>query len=253
MIESYCKLSGDNIKLLEFGVGKEFNYVLGSGIYRAELKRQLKDSVQITAEGGDSIDELKITNQSLLTWDDHWIKNGEIIDPGIERLILSRNSLIYFNLNMTRSKIKYIDIQSNSGLEVVNLFEVPNLEYLNLSGCKELKNINLGSNGKIQNLLARDCNMGSSVMEQLLSGFTPTITSNSNNSGAGIFRLQYNTLLDLRGNQINWYNRKIASKIRLLLCNNWVIKWSNDPPTDIVPPQLYSKFVESGIERSRFN
>jgi hypothetical protein len=95
--------------------------------------------------------------------------------------------------------------------------------------------------------------MSPEVMEQLLRDFTPTITSNANLSGAGVFRLQHNTLLDLRGNEIDWSNRRIASKIRLLLTNNWVVKWSNNPPTSIVPAQLYARYVESRIERSRFS
>ena len=78
-------------------------------------------------------------------------------------------------------------------------------------------------------------------------------SESANVSGAGAFRLQHNTLLDLRGNEIDWSNRRIASKIRLLLTNNWVVKWSNNPPTSVIPAQLYARYVESRIERSRFS
>jgi hypothetical protein len=89
--------------------------------------------------------------------------------------------------------------------------------------------------------------MTESAMEQLLRDFTPTICASANVRGVGAFRKQHNTVLDLRGNEVVWSNRRIASKIRMLLTNNWVVKWDNNPPADIVPPQLYGFFVESQI------
>lgn len=254
MIKSYCKLRDGGVKLLEFGAGAEFNYVRGDGVYRAGIRRQLKDSVEIVVEGGDKLSELKITNQGLLTWDDHWVDgNGVITDPGIEKLLLSRNSLVYCNINTPRPSLKYLDVRDNPGLQVLHLHECPGIEYINVSGCTGLKSIALGVNSRVQNLIAKDCDMSPGAIEQLLRDFTPVITSSANVSGAGVFRLQHNTLLDLRGNQIDWSNRRIASKIRLLLTNNWVVKWSNNPPTSIIPAQLYARFVESRIERSGFS
>jgi hypothetical protein len=254
MINGYFKVEGDSVKALEFGpTGREFNGVRGSSIRRAELRRQLRDSFEVVIDRTGYIDEFKLTNQSVLTWDDHWIERGEIVDPGIKSINLSRNRLVYVNINTPRASLERLDLSGNTSLQVLHLHECPALQYLDISECQNLGNVSLGINVRIQNLLARDCNMSSSAMEQLLRDFTPTITASANNKGAGIFRLQHNTLLDLRGNEIDWSNRRIASKIRLLLTNNWVVKWSNNPPASIVPPQLYSRFVESRIERSRFS
>jgi hypothetical protein len=251
----YFKVDGTDVKALEFGhSGREFNGVRGGSVKRAELRRQLRDSFEIGIEkDGDVIPELKLTNQQVLTWDDHWVEGGEIVDPGIQVLNLSRNRLVYVNINTPRPSLTRLDLSGNTPLQVLHLHECPELTYLDISGCRSLVNIALGINGRIQSLIAKDCEMGSDVMEQLLRDFTPTITSSSNVSGAGVFRLQQSTLLDLRGNEIDWSNRRIASKIRLLLTNNWVVKWSNNPPVNVIPTQLYSRYVESRIERSRFN
>lgn len=257
MIYGYFKVADINVKALEFGhTGREFNGVRGVGVKRAELRRQLRDSFEIVLEKSEKnsiITELKLTNQQILTWDDHWVEGGEITDPRIQVLNLSRNQLVYVNINTPRPSLSRLDLSGNTSLQVLHLHECTGLSHLDISGCKKLVNIALGVNSRIQNLIAKDCNMDSSAIEQLLRDFTPTITSSANVSGAGAFRLQHNTFLDLRGNEIDWSNRKIASKIRLLLTNNWVVKWSNNPPTSIVPAQLYSRYVESRIERSRFN
>jgi hypothetical protein len=252
-IKGYFKVSGDNVRALEFGSRGEFNGTRCETVYRADLVRQLKDSFEVVIEqygkGHSSIRELKITNQSVLTWDDHWInpETGTITDPEIERLVLKRNDLVYVNINTPRPRLKYLDLEGNRNLQVLHLHECPGLEYLDVSGCQDLRNISLGMNRSIQNLLARDCNMSSGAMEQLLRDFTPVITASANFKGAGVFRKQHKTLLDLRGNNIDWGNKRIASKIRLLLTNNWIVKWDNNPPTDVVPPQFYRVFVESAI------
>lgn len=257
MMYGYFKVAGDNVKALEFGSsGLEFNGVRGGGVRRAELKRQLRDSFEIVIEKSREdiiIPEFKLTNQDVLTWDDHWVEKGEITDPGIQVLNLSRNRLVYVNINAPRPNLKHLDLSGNTPLQVLHLHECTALSHLDISGCQGLVNIALGVNSQIQNLIAEECNMSTDVMEQLLRDFTPTITSSANVSGAGAFRLQHNTLLDLRGNEIDWSNRRIASKIRLLLTNNWVVKWSNNPPTDIIPAQLYARYVESRIGRSRFS
>jgi hypothetical protein len=255
MILGYCKLADSNVKLLEFGKGKEFNYVRGQEVVNAEIRRQLKDSIEISIDLKSSgIERLKITNQSLLTWDDHWIDkgSGKIIDPEIQELVLSQNDLVYVNINTPRPSLKVLDVKGNKNLKVLHLHECFNLETLDISQCQALENVSLGVNRNIQTLNAKDCNMTSSAMEQLLRDFTPVITASSNNRGAGAFRSPHNTLLDLRGNVIDWSNRRIASKIRMLVTNNWVVKWSNNPPAEIVPPQLYARFVESRIEISEF-
>jgi hypothetical protein len=252
-MKGYAKLARNDVRLLEFGRGREFNYVRGEGIDHAMLRRQLKDSVEIVITPGKAR-ELKITNQSLLTWDDHWVDDSArvITDPGIEHLNLSRNELVYVNINTPRPSLTHLNLADNFPLQVLHLHQTPSLAYLDVSGCKGLQNITLGENKSIQTLLAKDCGMGEGAMEQLLRDFTPVITASANLTGAGVFRKQHSTLLDLRGNQINWANRRIASKIRLLLTNNWIVKWSNTPPAEIIPPQLYAMFVESEIGISKF-
>ena len=90
--------------------------------------------------------------------------------------------------------------------------------------------------------------MSSAVMERLLRDFTPAVTSSANDKGVGMFRKTFSSVCDLRGNQIDWGNRRVASKIRLMLCNNWVVRWDNNPPAEVVPPSLYGFFVESQIK-----
>jgi hypothetical protein len=252
-MRGYFKVSEDGIRALEFGANGEFNGTRCSSIYRSSLKRQLTDSFEITVEQyGERhsvINELKITNQSMLTWDDHWFDagTGKIIDPRISTLDLRKNNLVYVNINTPRSYLKVLNVSQNSGLRVLHLHECPLLEELNISECKELENISLGINKSLKTINAKGCNMSSSAMEQLLRDFTPVITASANVKGVGAFRKQYETLLDLRGNTIDWSNKKIASKIRLLLTNNWIVKWDNNPPTEVMPIQLYRFFVESEI------
>jgi hypothetical protein len=255
MISGYCKLSNTNVKLLEFGKGGEFNYVKGEKIVNSEIRRQLKDSIEINIDSvSKGITKLKITNQSLLTWDDHWINknSGRIVDPRIEELILSQNDLVYVNINTPRPFLRVLNTKSNKNLKVLHLHECVNLEILDISQCQSLENISLGVNRSIRTLNAKDCNLSPSAIEQLLRDFTPVITASSNSRGAGAFRSPHSTLLDLRGNFIDWSNRRIASKIRMLVTNNWVVKWSNNPPVEVIPPQLYARFVESRIGISEF-
>lgn len=252
-IKGYFKVSGGGIKAIEFGADGEFNGTRCDSIYRSSLRRQLTDSFEINIEQRGKIHkeikELKITNQSMLTWDDHWINpdSCKIIDPGINILDLRKNDLVYVNINTPRNYLRSLNISGNRNLRVLHLHECPALENLNLSGCRNLENISLGINRSLKTINARDCEMSSSAMEQLLRDFTPVITASANLKGVGVFRKQYSTLLDIRGNTVDWSNRRVASKIRLLLVNNWVVKWDNNPPTEVIPLQLYRFFVESEI------
>ena len=247
---SYCKVE-NNTTLIGFGPGRaNFNYVSGETVGRASLRRQLTDSVEVVVENGQSvITEFKLTNQSITTWDDYWIskETGLIVDPEIVNLNLQRNSLVYVNMSTPRLYLETLNLEGNDKLTHLYVHETPNLSSLNLTGCRSLQYVSLGFNGKIQTLIAKDCNMSSATMEQLLRDFRPVITSNANLKGVGLFRKQYNTLLDLRGNVVDWNNKRIASKIRLLLANNWVVKWDNNPPPEVVPIRLYRFFVESEI------
>lgn len=248
MIRSYCKYT-ENSPILEFGPGQEyFNHAIGEKpILRAAIRKQLTDSLEIEVEG-KNLSAFKLTNQSLLTWDDHWVEDGRMVDPGIAELNLQRNKLVYVNINLPRERLRVLNLEGNKSLEQLYIHEAPNLEHLDISGCTRLSYISLGLNYGLRTLIARGCNLSSSALEQLLRDFRPVYTASANLKGAGMFRKQYETVLDLRGNVIDWNNRNIASKIRLLLTNNWVVRWDNNPPPEVVPPSLYAFFVESKVE-----
>lgn len=252
---SYCKTE-NNTRMLEFGQGPEyFNGTRCSTVYRATIKKQLTDSVEISLEQYDSdtvqpISEIKLTNQGLVTWDDHWIskKSSLIVDPKIVTMNLQRNSLVYVNINTPRLELKNLNLEGNVSLEHLYIHEAPALERLDISNCRGLRHIALGINRSIKYLSANNCDMESGVMEQLLRDFTPVHCASANNSGIGAFRKQYDTKIDLRGNVIDWGNPRVASKIRMLLVNNWIVRWDNNPPLEVIPPQLYAFFVESKVE-----
>lgn len=253
-IQTFFKVEA-GVNALEFGPNREFNGTRCGTIYRSLLQKQLIDSyrVEIKQKGAEHkpINTLKLTNQSLLTWDDYWVDRdrGIMVDPLIHNLNLQRNKLIYVNINMPRTELNTLNLEGNKDLAHLYIHYAPNLRELVIDGCKSLQYISLGENKMIKRLSARNCNLSPVPMQYLLRDFRPTLTSNSNERGAGMFRKNYETELDLRGNMIDWGNRKIASKIRLLLCNNWVVKWDENPPADIIPPSLYAFFVESKVER----
>lgn len=250
-IKGYCKYT-ENLPLLEFGNDSRFfNGTRCGSVYRSTIRKQFTDSIEILVERNTGVNtpiaEFKLTNQGLVTWDDYWIdsESDTIVDPKIQRLNLQRNNLVYVNINTPRLELMDLNLEGNTTLVHLYLHEVPKLEILNLSGCTGLNYISLGINRSIQNLIVKDCFMTESTMEQLLRDFTPTVCKSANLRGVGAFRKQHNTLLDLRGNNVVWDNRRIASKIRLLLNNNWVVKWDNNPPPEVIPPQMYGFFVES--------
>jgi hypothetical protein len=253
-LESYCKYT-ENAPVLEFGNGPEyFNGTRDGGIYRSRIEKQLTDSLRIVVEYKNGvphpIDTFKLTNQSVTTWDDYWVdtKDGLIVDPKIHHINLQRNSLVYVNINTPRLELRTLNLEGNRELVHLYIHEAPLLERLNITGCTSLKYISLGINRSVRELIAKDCSMSGDTLEQLLRDFTPTVCASANTGGIGMFRKQHSTVLDLRGNIIDWSNPRIASKIRLLLTNNWVVKWDNNPPSNIVSPSLYGFYVESEIE-----
>lgn len=252
-IQTFFKTDG-LVNTLEFGSGSEFNHVRGSSVYKASLRKELVNSYRVDVELKDSgaIDVLKLTNQKVLTWDDHWIdpSSGLCLDPLIKEVNLQRNSLLYANFSMPRSALESINLEGNGELTHLYIHCTPNLKTLNLSGCTSLEYITLGENKSLTTLSVNGCNLSPSAMEKLLRDFRPTITSSANERGAGMFRKTFSTVLDLRGNSIDWSNRKIVSKIRLLLTNNWVVKWDANPPADVIPPALYAFYVESRVDRT---
>lgn len=255
-IKTFFKVDGLSTKSPGFGIkchASAFNYVdpvKGYESDRAGLLKHMADSFKLSIDiKHDGIKELKLTNLGVLTWEDYWIdSSGFLVDPKIESLNLQKNSLIHFNCNLSRDSLKRINVESNMDMQAFILYGAPNLEYLNLSNCTSLTNINLGNNRKIKALLAKNCNLTGQAQERLLRDFTPTVTSEAPKDFL-MFRKNYETLLDLRGSIIDWGNRRVASKIRLLLCNNWLVLWDNPPPTSVVPPQMYS-FFTTNIEDS---
>lgn len=246
-LKSYCKFVPKK-PILEFGP-ELFNGARGAD--SCHIRKQFTDSMEIgvSVGGGRVINEFKLTNQSLITWDDYWLDRDtdHITDPRIVRMNLQRNSLLYVNINEPRPYLECLNLEGNPTLTHLYLHNTPNLRSLNIQGCRGLKYVTLGLNRSIQHLDVKDCELPTSTIEQLLRDFRPTITSSANLQGIGAFRKQSNTLLDLRGNYIDWSNRKISSKIRLLLMNNWVVKWSENPPPEVIPPALYGFFVESSL------
>lgn len=245
-MRAYCKFL-ENSRVLEFGPGTEyFNYAQGPDVSRAHIQKQFTDSLEVVVEG-DSISQLKLTNQGLITWDDHWVHEDRMVDPGIQSLNLQRNRLVYVNINLPRPSLQSLNVEGNTELQHLYVHEAPNLHTLNLSGCTALQYISLGLNYGLRQVIAKDCGMSTNVLEQLLRDFRPVHTANANLKGVGMFRKQYETTLDLRGNVIDWNNARIASKVRMLLVNNWVVRWDNNPPPQVIPPSLYGFFVESRV------
>jgi hypothetical protein len=248
-----------NAKDLAFGIKepKHFNYVDfrdAEKLYlanRVGLFKQMNDSFLLEIEidkkyPGGLLPGLKLTNQKILTWEDHWIdaNSKEMVDPRIVSINLQKNSLAHANFNLPRAELTHLNLEGNLNLQAVIITEAPKLETLNMSNCPALNVINLGLNKNLKALLAKNCQLPPLVQERLLRDFTPTKTSSSNSS-FNMFRKQFDTLLDMRGSEIDWGNRRIASKIRLLLCNNWMVLWDNAPPASIVPPQMYTFFTNS--------
>jgi hypothetical protein len=245
-------------KPLTFGIKSpgSFNYVdfkdpdknyLGSTV---GLYKQMNDSYLLEIEKddkfGEFIPELKLTNQGILTWEDYWIdpNTNQTVDPRIEHLNLQKNNLVHANLNLTREGLKFLNLEGNVNMQAVFIRDAPKLEVLNISNCPTLSIINLGRNKSFKALLAKNCSLTPVAQERLLRDFTPIFTSSSNTK-FNMFRKTYETLVDLRGSEVDWSNRKIASKIRLLLCNNWLVLWDNTPPASIIPPHMYAFFTNS--------
>lgn len=248
-IKTFYKVDSSSLRHPSFDIRcrpSAFNYVELVSQYdsdKAEISKQMSDSFKLSIHGKrEGIKELKLTNHGILTWEDYWTNGSDsLIDPKIQSLNLQKNSLIYFNCNASRESLKRINVESNPSMQAFILYGAPNLEYLNLSNCSGLTNINLGSNRRIKALLARNCNLTGQAQERLLRDFTPTVTAEAPKEFM-MFRKNYETLLDLRGSVVDWGNRRVASKIRLLLCNNWLVLWDNPPPTSVVPAQMYSFF-----------
>ena len=245
-------------KAISFGIKspEHFNYVqfgteeIAFASNTARLLKQMNDSYLIEVARDERVSpvipELRLTNQEILTWEDYWIdeKSKNLVDPLIQKVNLQRNKLVHANFNLHRAELTHLNLEGNVNMRAVFITSAPNLEVLNVSNCAALGVINLGENRSIKALIARNCNLSSTAQERLLRDFRPVITSSSNSEFA-MFRKTYETLVDLRGTEIDWGNKRIASKIRLLLCNNWLVLWDNPPPVSVIPPHMYAFFTNS--------
>lgn len=261
-LHSFFKVASKDAKTLSFGLKlpENFNYIdlpdpSSSFVNNSgKLYKQMIDSflleVNIDPRYNGPLKELKLTNQEIFTWEDHWIDatSNTLIDPKIEKINLQKNKLVHANFNLTRNNLRYINLEGNRSMRGVFIYDAPQLEVLNISNCQVLDTINLGNNKNIKALIAKNCNLSSTLQERLLRDFRPTYASSSN-SKFSMFRKNYETVLDLRGSEIDWGNRRVASKIRMLLCNNWLVLWDNPPPVSIVPPQMYA-FFTTNLEES---
>ena len=195
------------------------------------------------------IGELKLTNQDILTWDDLWLdgETGNSVDPQIESINLQRNSLLYVNMNLKRHYLKRINLEGNTNLKSFVGTNLPSLEYLDFTDCINLESVTIGASKNIKVLSLKNCRLTGDGLERILGSFSPTKTSSANIFPGTLppFRKQYTTLLDLRGNDIPWGNNRIASKIRLLVTNNWLVLWDNAPPTSVIPIQMYAFFPKN--------
>ncbi len=266
-IESSFLFSNESEVILPFDKKQKnssFNYVefQNSDVITndlASLHKQKSNSgiISITKIAPGTIKHLKLTNQGLMTWDDLWIdsSSGYSEDPMIESINLQRNSLIYANFNLERKALKSINLEGNSKLKSFTGSELEMLEHIDLSNCVNLEVVNLGVSKNIKTLSLKNCRLTEEGLERTLSSFTPTKTASANvmPGTLPLFRKNFNTLLDLRGNNINWGNNKIASKIRLLVTNNWLVLWDSPPPTSVIPIQMYAFFPSNLSETNIIN
>jgi len=257
-IESSFLISGEDTTLLSFDKvqNQSFNFIefqstdaISNDIAMLYKEKSNSCGISIQKNYTGPVKTLKLTNQSVLTWDDLWIdaQSKYSVDPEIESINLQRNSLLYANFNLARKALKHINLEGNIYLKSFAGPHLPALETLNFENCFNLEVINLGVSKNIRSLSLKNCRLTEEGLEETLCSFTPTKTASANifPGALPLFRKQYETLLDLRGNDINWGNTRIASKIRMLLTNNWLVLWDNPPPTSVIPMQMYAFFPRS--------
>lgn len=227
---------------------KEKNVVSNDSVFISKEKNN-SAILTITHDANYVIEELKLSNQDIKTWDDLWIEaqSGDSVDPRIEKINLQRNSLVYVNMNLRRENLRGVNLEGNTKLKAFIATDAPILEDVNLTDCSGLEVVELGFSKNIKRLSLKNCRLTDIGLEKILSSLIPTICSTSNIIPGTLppFRKNISTLLDLRGNEITWSNRRVASKIRMLLTNNWAVLWDNPPPTSVIPIQMYASFTNN--------
>lgn len=175
---------------------------------------------------------LKFSNSGVKYWDDFWIDSDskESVDPLVEELVLDGSfNLNAVNIFFERSKLKHINLSACESLVVLAIPNAPLLEEVILDRCSSLSEVQFGFNKNIRHLSLENCNLREKTLERILSAYIPSRNDNA--------------LLNLRGNIIPWGNRRIVSKIRMLLVNNIKVAWSNNPPESAIPVEMYSNFL----------
>lgn len=179
-----------------------------------------------------SVKNLKFSNSGVKYWDDFWTEyqTNEEVDPLIENLSLE--SSFYLNavsIFSNREALKRINLSGCQSLLHLSIPRAPQLEEVILDGCIGLDEVHFGFNKSIRHISLKDCDLKEKTIENILSEYIPTKSDYS--------------LLNLKGNIIPWGNRRIASKIRMLLFNNINVAWSNNPPEAVIPAEMYSNFL----------
>lgn len=187
----------------------------------------------------NEVTELKFTNNPLRSWVDLWCERESNlpIDPKIQSMDISSSpDLELVSIIENRNFLTNLDLSYNPNLSYVNLSGCQMLTSLNLSGCVNLHKVNLGFIKNIRVLVCRNCDLSEPALESILSSYYPVYNLLEPQPRD---KKQVSSYLDLRGNFINWRNRRIASKIRMLVTNNILVLWDNNPPEEIIPLSYY--------------
>lgn len=220
---------------------KNFNYALIENVGKYNFDTFLEKSyLKINLNTGNLIELFKLTNTGIISWNDNWLGDNNLpARRDIKQYDFSSSSnLRTINITHTNEKLKKITANNCPVLEYVNISKCQDLEYLSLDDCINLRSIRFGLNSTIRHLSLRNCSLSPVNLEDILRSFSPIFSGELTNRGNNI---EFKSILDLRGNSIDWANRNIASKIRLLLANNFSVLWDgNKPPTNIIPLQYYS-------------
>lgn len=231
-------------------LGFPFNYAkLSTSLARPDIlnfnsvsSRVLKLSMTIPDDS--TIDLLKFSNSGSVIWTDEWI-DPELnvpVDPGIAEMNLTNSEYLEsVNILGKRDSLKKLDLSGSRNLKHLSVSNGSSLKTLFLNNCDSLQAISLGYSRNLKYVSLSGCRLSEITLEQFLRTYYP-VQNGVNLETYGRKRIQYDSYLDLRGNIIPWTNRRIASKIRLLLCNAVAVLWSNDPPENVIPIELYRSF-----------
>lgn len=228
-------------------LGYPFNYAKLSGaLTRPDIlsfnmisSRVLK--LSMTIPDNSTIDLVKFSNSGTIVWTDEWVDPSinTSVDPHIVELNLTNSEYLEsVNILGKRDYLKKLDVSGSRNLKNLSLPYASSLETLALNDCDSLQAISLGYSKNLKYISLNGCKLSETVLEQFLRTYYP-VQNGVDLETYGNKKIQYDSYLDLRGNIIPWTNRRIASKIRLLLCNAVAVLWSNNPPENVIPIELY--------------